>query len=135
MFLEHLSGLLRSRYFPNPVGDIPLVVDEFEDSIVVGFPRFFAGQDGEPVVGVPDGQVIREAAVQVPSGADEAVFYLFLRHLAPLSQSTRYGLTGPSQDDPKVSYIVALMSKQGESLIRVSNPFNALSAPEFPRSP
>ena len=50
MLSKHLSGLLGSRYFPNPVGEVPLVVYELEDGVfVVGFPRFFASQDREPV--------------------------------------------------------------------------------------
>ena len=54
-------GLWGSWYFLNPVGEVPLVVEELEDG-VVGFPRFFWGQDGDSV-GVPDDQIIREAAV------------------------------------------------------------------------
>ena len=68
-------GLWGSRYFLNRVGEVPLVIDELEDGIG-GFLRFFARQDGD-VVGVADDQIIREAAVQVPSGAGEAVLYLF----------------------------------------------------------
>ena len=71
-------GLWGSRYFLNRVGEVPLVIDELEDGIdgIVGFPRFFARQDGD-CVGVADDQIIREAAVQVSSGAGEAVLYLF----------------------------------------------------------
>jgi hypothetical protein len=53
------------------------VIDELEDGRIVGFPRFFARYYGELVVGAPDNQIIREAAVQVPTGAGETVFYLF----------------------------------------------------------
>ena len=60
MLLEHLLCLWGSRYFLNPVGEVPLVIDELEDGIVgivVGFPRFFARQDGDSV-SVPDDQII-----------------------------------------------------------------------------
>ena len=54
-------GLLGSRYFLNPVGEVLLVIDEFEDGIV-GCPRLFARQDGEPVAVVADDQILGEAA-------------------------------------------------------------------------
>ena len=55
-------GLWGSRYFLNRVGEVPLVVEELEDG-VVGFPRFFWGQDGDSVIGVADDQIIHEPAV------------------------------------------------------------------------
>ena len=77
MLSERLSGLLGSRYLPNLASEVPLVIEEFEDGMIVGIPRLFARHDGESVVGVPDDQIIREAAVQVPPGAGETIFYLF----------------------------------------------------------
>ena len=85
MLLEHLFGLLGCWYFLNPVGYVPLVIDELEDGIV-GLPRFFAGQDGESIVVVANDQIIFEAAVQVPTSAGEALFYFFRRNFPPLSR-------------------------------------------------
>ena len=60
--MEHLLGLPGSRYFLNRVGELPLVIDELEGRLV-GFPRFFARQDGDPVAVVSDYQILREASV------------------------------------------------------------------------
>jgi hypothetical protein len=64
---KQLLGLLEGRYFPDPIGGVPLVLDDFEDGIV-GFVRFFGDQEGE-VVGVADDQIAREATVKIPSSA------------------------------------------------------------------
>jgi hypothetical protein len=38
---EQLAGLLGSRYFPDPAGEVLLVVYELEDGIGVGFSLLF----------------------------------------------------------------------------------------------
>ena len=39
------------------------MIDEFEDGILLRFPRFWVSQDREAVTVMPDDQVLREAAV------------------------------------------------------------------------
>ncbi len=87
------------------------MVYELEDGIVViRFPRFLADQDGELVVGVADDQMISEAAVQVPPGAGEALFYVFAMHFPPLSRGSCQKLACRPWNVPDLSCIVALMS-------------------------
>ena len=38
--MENLCGLLGGRYFLDPIGEVPLVIDEFEDR-TLRFPRFW----------------------------------------------------------------------------------------------
>ena len=63
MLLENLCGLLGGRYLLDPIGEVPLMIDEFEDGILLRFPRFWVSQDREAVTVMPDDQVLREAAV------------------------------------------------------------------------
>ena len=68
------------RYFLDLIGEVPLVIDEFEDGILLKFPRLWVSQDREAVTVMPDDQVLREAVVQLPASPSEALFYPFLVH-------------------------------------------------------
>ena len=50
------------EHFLDPVGDVPLVIDNFESGIVA-FPHFPVGQYGEVIAIVTNNQIIREADV------------------------------------------------------------------------
>jgi hypothetical protein len=62
VLLEQLCGPLGGRYFLYPIGEVPRVIDEFEDRLL-GFSRLGVSQDREVVTVMPDDQVLREAAV------------------------------------------------------------------------
>ena len=66
VLLEQLCGLLGRRYLLDPVGEIPLVVYEFEDRIL-RCPRLCVSQDREAVAVATNGQVLRNAAVLAPN--------------------------------------------------------------------
>jgi hypothetical protein len=63
VLLEQLCGLLGERYFLNPIGEVPLVIDEFEDGILLSYPRFWISQDRQAATVMPDDQVLRKAVV------------------------------------------------------------------------
>ncbi len=53
MFLKQLLGLLGGGYFFDPVSEVSLMVEKFEDGLT-GLPRFFVSHNREIVVANPD---------------------------------------------------------------------------------
>jgi hypothetical protein len=62
VLLKQLCGLLGGKYFLNPVGDVPLVINDFKGGIFA-VPRFSVSQYGEVTAIVTNNQIIREADV------------------------------------------------------------------------
>ena len=62
MLLEQLCCLLGGWYFLDPIGEVPRVIDEFEDRLL-GFSRLGVSQDREAIAVITNNQVLREAAV------------------------------------------------------------------------
>ncbi len=58
MLPEHLRGLLGSRYFLDFVGEVPLVIDEFEDRILRFARLWCVSQDREAVAVRANDQVL-----------------------------------------------------------------------------
>jgi hypothetical protein len=57
VLLEQLPGLLGSRYFLDFVGEVSLVIDEFEER-TLRFSRFWVSQDRQAIGVIPDDQVL-----------------------------------------------------------------------------
>jgi hypothetical protein len=81
MLPEQSSGLLGGWHLSNPVGNHLTVIEKLEERIV-GSSVLFMSQDRDTVAAVADNQVSPEAPIQIPSGAGEAVFYLFRGHFS-----------------------------------------------------
>ena len=63
VLLEQLCGPLGGWYLLDPIGEIPLVIDEFEDGILLSYPRFWVSQDREAIAVLTNNQVLREAVI------------------------------------------------------------------------
>ena len=63
MLLEQLCGPLGGRYLLDTVGEIPLMINEFEDRILRFARLWWVSQDREAVAVRANDQVLREAAV------------------------------------------------------------------------
>jgi hypothetical protein len=62
VLLEQLCCPLGGWYFLYPIGEVPRVIDEFEDRLL-GFSRLGVSQDREAIAVITNNQVLREAAV------------------------------------------------------------------------
>jgi hypothetical protein len=79
--LKEPGSVLRGGYLPDPVGEVPLVIEQLEARIgIIGSPRFLVGEERQAVAVVADNQIVRETTVDVPSGASETLLYLFSVH-------------------------------------------------------
>ena len=63
VLLEQLSGLLGGRYLLDTVGEIPLMINEFEDRILRFARLWWVSQDREAVAVRANDQILREAVV------------------------------------------------------------------------
>ena|SRR5215210_279647 len=83
MLFEQLCRPLGRRHLPNPIGQAPLPIAQFEYGIV-GPPHPLMGQYRQVFV-FTDDQMSREAAVELPASLNKALLYLFSSNLLPLS--------------------------------------------------
>ena len=65
------------------------MVEDLEDGLL-GSPKLSMGEKRETVAVVADKQMILEAAIEIPPGVDESLFYLFSLHFLFLSRNPSF---------------------------------------------